>query len=62
MPSEGHGMDCNCGCCDVEAEPEAKTHTKCVCPSCGNEKVSDAEMVCATMKCPACGAAMAAAK
>jgi uncharacterized protein (DUF983 family) len=62
MPLEGHGMDCDCGCCGVEAEPETKAQTKCVCPSCGNEKLSEAGMACATMKCPACGAAMQAGK
>jgi hypothetical protein len=58
MPLEGHGMDCDCGCCDVETAAEPKTQTKCVCPSCGNEKMSETGTSCAAMKCPACGAAM----
>jgi hypothetical protein len=62
MPLEGHGMDCDCGCCDVETQPETKTQVKCLCSSCGNEKVSEAGTTCATTKCPACGAAMQATK
>jgi hypothetical protein len=62
MPLEGHGMDCDCGCCDVETQPETKTQVKCVCASCGNEKFNEAGTICATTKCPACGAAMQATK
>jgi hypothetical protein len=62
MPLEGHSMDCDCGCCGVETEPEAKAEAKCVCPSCGNEKVSEAGKACDLMKCPACGAAMKVVK
>jgi predicted RNA-binding Zn-ribbon protein involved in translation (DUF1610 family) len=62
MPLEGHGMDCDCGCCGGETEPESKTQAKCVCPSCGNEMSAAAGKACATMKCPACGAAMQTGK
>ncbi len=37
MPLEGHGMDCDCGCCDVEEEPRNQAQKKNVCPSCGKE-------------------------
>lgn len=62
MPPEDHGTDCDCGCCGVETEPETKVQTKFVCASCGNEKFSEAGKAPATMKCPACGAAMQAGK
>ncbi len=56
MPLEGHGMDCDCGCCDIETEPETKPQAKCVCPSCGKEMPSVAGTACAARKCPSCGA------
>jgi predicted RNA-binding Zn-ribbon protein involved in translation (DUF1610 family) len=61
MPLEGHGTDCDCGCCDIEEEPQIKTQTKYVCPACGKEMAGTADTACtacATMKCPACGATM----
>ncbi len=58
MPLEGHGTDCDCGCCGFEAEPETKVQDKCVCPSCGKEMPGAAGTACTTMKCPSCGAAM----
>jgi len=62
MPLEGHSSDCDCGCCGSEAQPETKVQTKFVCPTCGNEKFSEAGKASATMKCPSCGAAMQAGK
>ena len=37
MPLEGHGTDCDCGCCDVEEETRVEAPKKSVCPSCGKE-------------------------
>jgi hypothetical protein len=58
MPLEGHGMDCDCGCCDVETEPQGKAQGKFVCPVCGKKVSGEACTVCAAPKCPACGVDM----
>ena len=59
MPIEGHGWDCDCGCCDVEESPAAGTAPNvCVCPACGKNIPTEAGMACSEKKCPKCGAAM----
>ena len=54
MPLEGHGTDCDCGCCGFEAEP--KVQAKCVCPACGKQVPQEAGQACGHRKCPSCGA------
>jgi hypothetical protein len=56
MPLEGHAMDCDCGCCDVEEEPRSQVQKKNVCPSCGKEMPEKAGT--AAEKCPICGMSM----
>ncbi|MFA5112658.1 MAG: hypothetical protein WC443_14695 [Desulfobaccales bacterium] len=58
MPLEGHGMDCDCGCCGFEAGSEPKVKAKCVCPSCGKEVPQEAGQACGHRKCPSCGGAL----
>ena len=58
MPLEGHGMDCDCGCCDVEEEPREQAQKKSVCPSCGKEMPEKSSTASAGAKCPICGVSM----
>jgi transposase-like protein len=60
MPLEGHTTDCDCGCCDVEEEPQVKAPMKCVCPSCGKEMPLPAGSTVSgpAYPCPSCGAKM----
>jgi len=67
MPLEGHGTDCDCGCCDVEGGPQgqgqaekfpSQEHAKCECPSCGRQSTAAGNMSCADINCPNCGATM----
>ena len=58
MPLEGHGMDCDCGCCDVEEESRVEAPKKSVCPSCGKEMPEKIGTATAAGKCPICGVSM----
>jgi hypothetical protein len=58
MPLEGHPGDCDCGCCDVEEEPQVKAEKKNVCPACGKEMPAKVGSGSAAGKCPVCGMSM----
>ena len=57
MPIEGHGMDCDCGCCEEEGVRATSLQT-CRCPSCGKEIANEMGASCSEIKCPSCGTAM----
>ena len=59
MPLEGHGQDCDCGCCDVEEESKTPEQAN-VCVHLVRQAVGRRGKICPVppMKCPNCGATM----